>query len=567
MSSIASLEAELAEEQRINYELSSELSMIASGVSSAHSRIEQFNSEIQNKMNNSLANLEDSTNKLAAAVQTQAEIEELYVRFKAMELANKRVRDCNNRIFYDFANYSKVRKLVQGIMDNLDLEMASDRIIYKSVERSHLATPDYWLTCVLLSIMAWRNDDKALADRAMGEAMRLDKKHSAIFYMLFNLRMKREEAAMKWFLQYQGCDLVGADQRTFLLLFALISKTINSSGEVSETYRYEIERFIRKVVDDSTAAAGYSAEDMISGVRRHLKRFVPRQELDYPSMRKYCTDFSRFTTIMMNAKSNIEILQFLKDVIHVPLEQRNDFINVFIMEIISAANDQEKSVYEEIEYNETIIRMEGDVDKAKKAFGRKKIHDEKEMNLIYEMIEWVFGADKKDVNGQSRLNMFTLTKGLQQEAVSRHIQEYRRTDRIHSQVKINEFTGTLDFTQPVGFRNEAVAFYEKKRDDRLAEIKALPAYIAFALGVAVAVASFFTTQELLILSVLAIGFGVAKLLLNKAEVKHTHAQFAEDVRLSDAVLRELLTEYQAYEAEYQSYDAYVQEIGREFALV
>ena len=154
MSNIASLEAELSRQKSLNRELLNELNTISAGVNRAHDRLEKFNSKICTALENSNSRLDDSNRKLLAAVETQAEIQRLYVRFKAMELANKRIRDCNNRKFYDFANYTKVRKIVQGLMDNLDVNMASDRVIYKSIERQHLQTPDYWLTCVLLSIMA-----------------------------------------------------------------------------------------------------------------------------------------------------------------------------------------------------------------------------------------------------------------------------------------------------------------------------------------------------------------------------------------------------------------------------
>jgi len=176
MSNIASLEAELSRQRSINNELRSELNMIESHVSSAYNRLENFNQSICNRLDTSRSRLDESELKMEAAMTTQAEIEQLFHRFKAMEMANKRIRECNNRKYYDFANYTKVRKLVQGVMDNLDVNMASDRVIYKSVERQHLQTPDYWLTCVLLSIMAWRNDDKPLADRAMSVALSLDKK-------------------------------------------------------------------------------------------------------------------------------------------------------------------------------------------------------------------------------------------------------------------------------------------------------------------------------------------------------------------------------------------------------
>ena len=112
MSSIASLEAELSRQRSINNELHRELSTITCGVQRAHDRLERFNSKMCNTLDSSFHHLTESQNKMLAALQTQAEIEALYVRFKAMELANKRIRECNNRKYYEFANYTKVRKLV-----------------------------------------------------------------------------------------------------------------------------------------------------------------------------------------------------------------------------------------------------------------------------------------------------------------------------------------------------------------------------------------------------------------------------------------------------------------------
>ena len=51
-------------------------------------------------------------------------------------------------------------------MDNLDLNMVNTAIIYKSIEKQHLLTPDFWLTSALIAIMAWKENDKPLADRA-----------------------------------------------------------------------------------------------------------------------------------------------------------------------------------------------------------------------------------------------------------------------------------------------------------------------------------------------------------------------------------------------------------------
>lgn len=567
MSSIASLEAELSRQQSINRELQYELNLISSGVSNAYNRLENFNRKICNVMDTSTSMLDDSTNKMIASLETQAEIERLYIRFKAMELANKRIRDCNNKKYYDFANYSRVRKLVQGLMDNLDVNMASDRVIYKSIEREHLKTPDYWLTCVLLSIMAWKNDDKDLADRAMDLAMKLDKKSSSIFYMLFNIRMNREDAALKWFMQYQQCELKGADQRTFLLLFALISKSINASEELNEQSRTEIDKFIKKVIDVTISSQGYSREEMVIQVLDHLKSFVPSEHIDYPLLRKHCGEYNRLNNVMNQAKANVAILEYFREVIHVQPEQRNAFIKNFIDEVIAASNDQEKAVYEEIAYNETIIRCEGDVDLAKEIFGKQKIHDEKELNLIYEMIEWVYGADKEDINAQSKMNMFVLTKDLQREAVERRTEDYRAVDRKTLKVGFGDYKTTMNFKDQAGEVRKAEAFYQQIRDEELATIKGWPAFVGFGIAAAAGIASFFVSYALLLVTVFGAGFGVFKLLNNKTRRKQAEQAYEQNCRLSSQLIGELFAEHKAFEEEYASYDAYYDEIQRELDCI
>ena len=563
MSSIASLEAELARQRAINRELQSELSTITYGVNRAHDRLENFNAKVCNTLDTSYRVLSDSENKMLAALETQAEIENLYVRFKAMELANKRIRDCNNRKYYEFANYSKVRKLVQGIMDNLDVNMASDRVIYKSVEKQHLQTPDYWLTCVLLSIMAWKNDDKPLADRAMGLAMKLDKKNSSVFYMLFNIRMHREKAALKWFEQYQQCELNGADQRTFLLLFALISRSINANEEIGEHARSEIQDFIRRVVDLSIHAEGYDREEMIQLILQHFTQFIPSEQPDYPLLRKYSREYEKYTSTLLKAKANVNILEYFKSIIRVPLEQRNAFIKSFIDELICKANAREKEVDDEIAYNELIIRMEGDIDKAKEQYGRKKIHDDKDMNLIYEIIEWVYGADKDDVNGQSRLNMFVLSKDLQREAVEKHAEAYRSIDRRHSEIAIGQYATNMDFEDEQGEKDKVQKFYAGIREVMLAGIKSWPAYVGFGVAAASAIASLFVSYGMLIVSVIGAGFGLIKLLSNKSERKQAELDYQENCRLAENAIMLLCQEYTRYEEELASYDPYVEEVYRE----
>ena len=545
--SIASLEAELSRQQSINYELRSELNTIASGVNRAYERLENERSKIANALDHSNNMLEQSKSKMAMALETQYEIESLYVRFKAMELANKQIRACNNKKYYEFGNYRTVRKIVQGLMDNLDMNLVSE----------------HWLTYVLLSVMAWQTDDKYLADRAMAIALQLDKKDSAIFYMLFNLRMDRESAALKWFEQYQQCELKGSDQKTFLLLFSLISRTLNASDEISQAAKGEIRDYIDRIIRQTISSEGYSREDMVTRAINHMDAFVPGEQGNYPLLRRYCKDYPRLNAALMQAKSNVELLDYYKKLLHVAPEERNLFIKGFIDELIASANDQEKAVYEEIAYNETIIRCEGDVDKAKEIFGSQKIHDENQLNLISEMIDWVYGVDKENVSGQSRLNMFNLTRDLQIEGIQARTQRYRAMDRSHVQATINDYSTAMDLNDQAGETMKADAFYRGKRDETLSQIKDWPAFIGFGAGVAGIVGGIAVAPVIFAAAAIGAGYGVFKLLSNRSERKQAENRYQQDSAACGKIISDLCREHEALEQEFGGYDAYAQGILQE----
>ncbi len=567
MSNIASLEAELSRQQSLNSELKAELAEISYGVSQGYDKLESCNSSIQQKLNDSAAKLEDSHRKVLGAIEMQAEIDKMYVRFKQMALANKKIRECNNKKYYEFANYRTVRKLVQAVMDNLDLNMVSDAVIYKSVETQHLKTPDYWLTCSLIAIMAWKNDDKALAERAIDMAVRLDKKNTAVFLMMFNLRMDRDDAALKWFFCYQECPLVGSDQRNFLLFFALMNKTVNSSESISDESRQEIRNFIAKVIQSNVESQGYSEDDMVAMAKKYYDRMDDREESAYPLLMKHCSSFSVLSRALMKAKGNIPILEFLKKTIHVDAVAKNAFIKNFIDELIAKENDTEKGVYDEIRYNELIIQYQGEVDLAKEEYERTKAHDESELNLIAEMIDWVFTGDPEEIDAQERLNMFTLTKDYQEKAIENHTNEYRKVDNVHLPIKINDYSTTADFSSTSNEEQKVRTFYEEKRDSSLAEIKNLAAYIAFAVAGVAAVASPFVSFALLILTVIAIGFGVVTLLGNKSARKDIEMKCMNDINAAIEVFHCLADERNKYLNELAEFDAYVEQIQNELAQV
>lgn len=561
-SKLNQLESQLRQAERVNAELRGELSTVERGVSRAHKDLEDYNDKIRGTLDSCNGTMTSSHQRVIDAIEVQGEIERMYVRFKQMELANKKIRAANNKKYYDFANYRTVRKIVQGIMDNLDVNMVSDKTITKSVEVQHLQTPDYWLTCVLISVMAWKNDDRELADRAMARAIKLDKKDSAIFYMLFNLRIGRDEAALKWFYTYQECDLKGSDQRTFLMLFSLVSKTLVDN--VDDSTKNEVFAFIKKVIDANMRASGYSEADIIGQIRQYINRMQLSDQLEYSMLRKYCTEFDRMSAIMMQAKNNISILEFILRTVNVPVEQKNTFLKGYIDELIATPNQAEKDVYDEIAYNELVIRYEGEVETAREVFSAEQTKKANDLNLIAEMIDWIYEREAQDVNGQIRLNMFTLTKALQEQAIDAHVEDYRGRRKVTYKVTIGEYSTEVNFKREDEEYGKVTSYFTGKRDEAIAAIKNWKAFVGFGVGAAAAVGAFFAGYWLFAVALIGAGYGAGVLISNKFQIKHLEQKCSESIKSTSDILQQLFAEFNKYQAEFDEYDSYYERIRNEF---
>ena len=563
MSSVSEMQWKVNEQRRINSELHSELNAIANGISSTYNKWERLCGNITTSLNNGAQRVAASQNYMNAAYEMQGEIDRLYVLFKNIEQANKKIRECNNKKIYDFANYNAVRKIVSAMLDNLEVSLVSDKTITKVVEIKHLQIPDYWLTCALLSIMAWRNNDKALANQALERACKLDKKETAVFFMAFNLRMGRESAALKWFSYYQTCDLTGEDDRTFLLLFSIVNNAIkeNCSDEVIS----KVSKFINRIIDDDLDRNGYSESEVINKILRYLHRFVPNETIGYTVLMKYCKEKDYLASQMMLAKANIHILDFILKTVNVTDTQRIDYLNSFIEDTVKKPNSVELGVEDEILYNELIIKHQGNIEAAKEEFAQIKTHRENDLDIIAEMVDWIYRTDqKKEVHPVVRSNLFNTTKEINQKSVQTYVNSYRSRFKTNYNIQINDYATTANLTDFSGEAAKLKSFIETKKANKLGTVKTWPSFLGFgaaALGIVGAVAM---SPALLVFTVAGAGFGVFNLLYCNAKRNGIIRDHDNEYQLSESILKGIINDFGAYRQEYSEYDSYAQKIEDEF---
>lgn len=560
---ISILESQLREIESENNKLRSEINSTVNSINQAERNLADYNQHVRNTLDNATGVINHSIHRAVSAYELQEQIDQLYMRYKCVELANKKIRALNNKKYYDFNNYRTVRKIVQGMMDNLDLNMVSDAVIYKSVERQHLLSPDYWLTCALISIMSWFSDDKQLAERALENAVKLDIKNSSMFYMIFNLRMNRNQVAVKWFLEYQKCELKGSDENTFLMLFSLISKTLSDNVD-DETSRL-ISSYIHRLIVECAEKEGYSEDGIISLVREKMQSLMKAESYDFPLMAKYCKDYNNILRMLNLASNNYNILEFILRIINVPIAERNIYLKEYLNELLAKPNDVETETYNEIEYNELVIRMGGDVDGAKAKFDEELKHREADFNIISTLIQWVYDFNNEDINGQMRLNMFTLMKALQQNAAESYFNIYRGMYKVTHPVSILDYVAECNFENEVGENNKIQEYYNQKQHQELSTVKNWPAYVAFGVGAACGMAAFFI--HLLLLGGVGVGaaIGAGILISNKYKQKNIILRIQKQKSNVLEILHNMIAEYGKMKELYQGFDEVSGRISAELA--
>lgn len=562
-SKVNRLKSQLHGIERENNRLQAEIHSTINSINQAERNLSEYNQYIRSSLDNAVGVIDNSINRALSAYELQGQVDQLYTRYKCVELANKKIRALNNKKYYDFNNYRTVRKIVQGMMDNLDLNMINDAVIYKSIERQHLLTPDYWLTCVLISIMAWKSDDRILADKAIERAFKLDSKNSSIFYMIFNLRVERNQAAIKWFLEYQKCELKGSDEHTFLMLFSLISKTLSDNVD-DETSRM-ISDFIHKLLVESAQKEGYSEEDMIGILCHHMDKLQKTGVYELPLMAKYCNEYIDITKMLNLAQNNYNILEFILKVVNVSIAERNTYLKEYLNELLAKPNDAEMETYNEIEYNECIIKTSGDMENAKVQYEQELQHREAKFDIISTMINWVYDFGNEDINGQMRFNMFTLIKTLQEKAADSYFAKYRAMFKNVYPIHILDYSAKIDFTNQSSEESKVEKYYDTCQNEELAKVKNLSAYISFGVGAACGVAAFFIHFLLLAGFGIGVAIGIGIIVSNQFKRKNIVLKIQKQKQNILNILHKLFDENDKIRELYKEFDAVSVKIAEELA--
>ena len=560
------LSSELWDLQGENKAIQKEIDRMVGAIMGAESDLVNARNNINTTLAEANSSLNESHSRVIEAYEIQQQANEIYRRMKNMELANKTIRDCNNKKYYEFKVYRRVRKIVQGMMDNMDFNIISEAKIEESIEKENLEQSDYWLTHVLIAIYAWKGDQKERAERALRMALQLDGQKTASFLLVFNLRLNREEAALKWFDFLTNTTLHGSDQEMVLMLFSLLPDT--EEGGVSDAAKQRVNAYISKLIKECVEKSGTSRGDAINSVCDAYQRFAEDRSFSYPTITKHVHSANDLKLSISLARNNSNVINFINNTMLISKDKRNEFLKEYIDKIAEKPCAEEQRVYDEIERNELIIKHQGDVDAANTEFGEILRHRASTFNIFEELMNWVYTTEgRSKTNPQMRKSMVLLTKDLHKEAGDRYVDAYHRLFNSKTTAEVDDYSGNIDMKNPESSRSEIETFYHDKANEAKAQIKNLSAYVSFGIGVAVAVAAFYTSLSLVALSAAAVVVGVVILLVNFGKKKSIDAAHERKISHVSGVFGEIAAEFELLENEFNECDELSPELKRTLAAL
>ena len=167
------------------------LGKLANNVGTVNANVEHVDSKV-NKVTDSVKSIEEEIKNFMLEIRGTTIVAN----------AKQSITMDQDEINKQYGHYDNVRRKINGIFQATDINSIKKSTIDNISEQVIIDTPNYWLAPALVSICAWFNDNKDLANRALKEAMARDDEKTSLLFGLIHLRANRKETALRWLRRY-----------------------------------------------------------------------------------------------------------------------------------------------------------------------------------------------------------------------------------------------------------------------------------------------------------------------------------------------------------------------------
>jgi len=142
---------------------------------------------------------------------------------KQLQLAETRLVKVRQELEERFGFHGEVRRRGTGILQALDAGVVTHQSVQDATEEMMISAPGYWLAPALVALAAWIRDERPLAEKALGEALRRDDYKTSLYFALVLRRHARRSAALAWLGRFYAHQDPTALDREFVVLLDAVA--------------------------------------------------------------------------------------------------------------------------------------------------------------------------------------------------------------------------------------------------------------------------------------------------------------------------------------------------------
>lgn len=360
----------MAEEYKISdadlSSIESTLSSLGSDVQTLANTLDQVGSKVEDvaqEVTSTQGKLEQLADDFHAFVQADA-------RAKDLQLAETRLVKVRQRLETEFGHHSTVRRHATGILQATDIGIVRKSTIETATERLMLDARGYWLAPGLVALSSWLRDDKALAERAMSEAIQRDDNKASLFFSLVSRRGERRQASAAWLQRFFSLqDPTDLDRELVVLIDAVANGVFGPEGRGFCAKQFEL------WLKELSERVGFTEQQRDQWSQALLSKEPSIGSDEYPYLRKYSPIWQQLDASLRGSRLHNALRAYIENIFTgeiVPHASLAEAVDEMLDKLVTDYDDEELPLRRDERLQALIVDEDGDKAAAQRRFGAEK---------------------------------------------------------------------------------------------------------------------------------------------------------------------------------------------------
>lgn len=501
-------------------------------------------------------------------------------RFVEKDLKDRRLAEAlSDRVILQdelaakFTRHQTVRKYVTGILQAADVSLVKKETMAECTEELMVAVPHYWLVPALIALVAWLNDDKDLAERALREAIARDDEKTSLLFALICRRASRNHAANTWLHRYFSMqDPLNIERKLIVVLDAYANGLFG--GDSRGLCAQQLGAWIAELEE----TVGFR-EKQIERWKTAIEGKIPgNSHSQYQYLSKYAKNWEAIRNTLNNSMLHAEMHTYLRSVFEHPAEDLKDLkkeLDDLLNSLVSNFDANELPLREQLRFADLVIEAKGDEGEAARRFSAEKSSFDEHSDLTQLLTNAAMNPELVHASHATQKLSMSISRDWMIAAYDDVTLKMR--DRAVSEIEfeIEGFNGTtVDGSNEDALCVELEKHFTAVRDGRLAAVKQSPMdFFLLGAGVLVFLLGIFGVFPWFI-GLIGAGLGALKFFMGKKKVEqdiqaikdHFTKVIADGKAIVKALCAETIDfrrEVAAHEQDYEPLMNYMKDIAPE----